>query len=91
MTNRPPAFNLKITSSSFLFSLVYLNLPMETFNSMLPHELVLGFSMTFSGFQYVSLCLSHCRVPEGGGGCSPHGSVHHSLQSDGAGGESSSR
>ena len=39
----------------------------------------------------LSVFLSFCRVPERGGGCSPHGSVHHSLQSDSAGGESSYR
>lgn len=31
------------------------------------------------------------RVPAGGGGRPAHGSVHHSLQSDGAGGEGSRR
>lgn len=32
-------------------------------------------------------CGSLLRVPEGGGDCSSHGSVHHALQSDCAGGE----
>lgn len=40
-----------------------------------------------SCLSFFFFCGSLLRVPEGGGDCSSHGSVHHALQSDCAGGE----
>lgn len=56
------------------------------------YYLLFGFrSLFLSFFLSLSLGLSPRRVLERGGGCSSHGSVHHALQSDSAGGESSYR
>lgn len=77
---------------SFKTSWSRINLPVETFDLKLAVEDFWGFfSLTslFCFFWYLSLCPSLRRVPERRGSCCPHGSVHHSLQSDGAGGESS--
>lgn len=64
------------------------NVPVETCNSLLPLACL---SVRLSPLPSSCMSVPGDRVPERGGGGAAHHSVHHSLQSDGAGGEGSHR